>query len=69
LLNDPSKLSLKAVLLLNGYKFPSVTTDHAANMKEFMTLHLEKKIQYERYNWNICKNCMVIALLLGLQLG
>ena len=44
---------------------------HAANTKESyenMKLFLEK-IQYEIYNWNICGNLKVIALLLGLQLG
>jgi hypothetical protein len=43
LLNDPSKLSLEGVLLHSGYKSPSVTNDHAANVKEsyeYMTLLL-----------------------------
>lgn len=31
---DSSKVSLKAVLLHNGNKFPSVPVAHAANMKE-----------------------------------
>ena len=35
---------------------------------ENMKLLLEK-IQYGKYNWNICGNLKVIALLLGLQLG
>jgi hypothetical protein len=26
-------------------------------------------IQYEKYNWNICGDLKVIAVLLGLQLG
>jgi hypothetical protein len=30
----PGKVSLKAVLLHNGNKFPSVPLDHAANMTE-----------------------------------
>jgi hypothetical protein len=30
---------------------------------------LLKKIQYEKYNWNICGDLKAIALLLGLQLG
>jgi len=40
-------------------------------MKEFyenMELVFEK-IQYEKYNWNICEGLKVIAFLLGLQLG
>jgi hypothetical protein len=31
---DSSKVSLKAVLLHNGNKYPSVPLDHAVNMKE-----------------------------------
>jgi hypothetical protein len=65
------KFSLKAVLLHNGNKFPTVPLAHAANMKgvyENMKV-LFKKIQYEKYNWNICWDLMVITLLLGLQLG
>ena len=48
-----------------------VPVAHAANMKECyenMKLLLDK-IQYEKYNWNICGDLKVIALLLGLQLG
>jgi hypothetical protein len=33
-----------------------------------MKLLLEK-IHYEKYEWNICGDLKVIALLLGLQLG
>jgi len=68
---DSSKIKLKTVLLHNGNKFPSVPLAHAAKMKESyenMELLLEK-IQYEKYNWNICGNLKVTALLLGLQLG
>jgi hypothetical protein len=46
---DSSKVSLKAVLLHNGNKFPSVPQAHAANKKESyknMNLLLEK-IQYK----------------------
>jgi hypothetical protein len=66
-----SKVNLKAVVLRNGNKFPSVRLAHAAKMKESyenMKLLL-KKIQYEKYKWNICGNLKVTALLLGLQLG
>jgi hypothetical protein len=67
---DSSKVSLKAVLLHNGNKFPSVPLAHAANMKESyenMKLLLEK-IQHEIYNWNMCGDLKVIAVFLGLQL-
>jgi hypothetical protein len=66
---DSSKVSLKAVHLHNGNNFPSVTLAHTANMKEpyeNMKLLLEK-IQYEKYNWNICGDLKATALMLGLQ--
>lgn len=68
---DSSKTSLKAVLLHNGNVLPSVPVAHGANMKEtyeVMKLVLEK-IQYNRYDFKICGDLKVIALLLGLQLG
>ena len=68
---DASKSSLKAVLLHNGNELPSVPLAHATNMKETypnMSVILEK-IQYNKYQWNICGDLKVIALLLGMQLG
>lgn len=68
---DSSLLSLKAVLLHNGNSYPSVPIGHAAYMKETyenMQLLL-KHIEYSRYNWNICGDLKVVAILLGLQLG
>jgi hypothetical protein len=64
---DSSKVTLKAVLLHNGNKFPSVTLDHVTNMKEScenMELLLEK-FHYEKYNLKFCGFLKVIALLLG----
>jgi hypothetical protein len=66
---DYSKVSLRAVLLHDGNKQPSVSLAHAPNVKEFyenMKLLLEK-IQREKYNWNLCGDLKVIALLVGLQ--
>ncbi|UYV69091.1 hypothetical protein LAZ67_6002396 [Cordylochernes scorpioides] len=71
LLVDSSKIILKAVLLHNGNKFISVPIAHASNMEETyenMKLLL-KKIEYERYDWKICSDLKVIALLRGLQFG
>lgn len=68
---DSSKSSLKAVLLHNGNKFPSVPIAHGSNMKETyenMRFILEK-IEYSKHAWKICADFKVIALLLGLQLG
>jgi hypothetical protein len=64
---DSSKVSLKAVLLHNGIKFPSVPLAHAANTTESyenMKLILEE-IQYDKSTWNICGDLKVIALVLG----
>jgi len=68
---DALKTSLKAVLLHNGNKFPSVPLAHATNMKEtYENLKiLLEKIQYNKYCWTICCDLKVIALLMGLQLG
>ena len=68
---DSSKVSLKAVLLHNGNKLPSIPLAHAAGMKETynnMKLLLEK-IKYKEHNWNVCCDLKVLSLLLGLQLG
>jgi len=68
---DSSKVSLKVVLLHNGNRFPSVPLAHAANMKEgyeSMKLLLGK-IKYDEFNWKLCGDPKVVALLLGMQLG
>ncbi|UYV60728.1 hypothetical protein LAZ67_1002045 [Cordylochernes scorpioides] len=59
---DSSKISMKAVLLHNGNKFPSVPIAHASNMKETyenMKLLL-KKIEYERYGYKNIANLSLI---------
>lgn len=68
---DSSKLSLKAVLLHNGNKLPSIPIAHAVHMKENysnMNLLLDS-IQYKKYEWPICGDLKVIAILLGMQQG
>ena len=67
---DYSKVSLKAVLLYEGNKLPSVSLAHAANIKRFCEnmKPLLEKIQCGKFNWNLCGDLKVIALLLGLQL-
>ena len=68
---DSSKVSLKVFLLHNGNKFPSVPLAHAANMEECyesMKLPLGK-IRYDEFNWTLCGDLKVVALLLGMQLG
>ena len=64
---DYSKVGLKLVLPHNGKKFPSAPLAHTAKVKEFyenIKLLLEK-IQYEKYNWNVCGDLKVNYLLLG----
>ena len=63
LLIDSSKVRLKAVLLHNGNKFPSVPVDHVTNIKEScenMKLLLEK-IHYEKYNLKMCGYLKAVA--------
>lgn len=60
---DASRISLKAVLLHNGNKYPSVPLAHATNMK------LLEKIKYSQYLWNICADLEIVAILTGLQGG
>jgi len=66
LLKDSSKFSPKAVLLHNGNVLPSIPVAHAFGSKESndSMKQLLQYIKYISYKWNI-----VIALLLGLQLG
>ena len=67
LFTGSSKVSIKAALLHNGNKFPFVPIAYTANLKESyenINLLLEK-IQYEKYNWNICGDLKVTAFLLG----
>jgi hypothetical protein len=68
---DSSKVSLKIVLLHNGNNFTYVPLVHAVDMKDFYenTKILLEKIQYDKYNFNICRYLKVIALLFGLQLS
>ena len=66
---DSSKVSLKAVLLHNRNRFPSVPLAHAADMKESyesMKLLLGK-IKYDKLKWKLCGDLKVAALLLGIR--
>jgi len=62
---DSSKVSLKALLLLNENKFPSIPLVHAVHMKEtYKNLEvLLQKMRYEEHWWNICADLKVIAML------
>jgi len=68
---DSSTLSLKAVLLHNGNLLPSIPVGHAVHMKETYDnlKHLLTCLQYGKYQWHLCCDLKVVALLMGLQLG
>lgn len=68
---DSNKESLKAVLLHNGNEKPSVPIAHAVHSKEnYETMDiLLKCIEYRKYNWKICADLKVVAILCGLQGG
>jgi hypothetical protein len=62
---------LKAVLLHNGNVVLSIPVGYAAhtketyeNMKFFST-----EIRYDEFQWKICGDLKVTAILLGMQLG
>jgi len=63
---DSSMLSLKAILLHSSNVYPSIPVGCAAHMKEtYKNMEMSlKHIQYNNYNWNICGDLKVVALLL-----
>ncbi|GBL90787.1 hypothetical protein AVEN_215528-1 [Araneus ventricosus] len=68
---DSSNVSLKAVLLHNGNKHPSIPVGYAVRMKEtYETLkHILSSVEYSKHSWHICTDLKVIAVLVGLQAG
>ncbi|XP_076043843.1 uncharacterized protein LOC143026937 [Oratosquilla oratoria] len=68
---DSSKRSLKAVLLHNGNKKPSIPVGHSVHMKEcYENMHvLLNAIKYTNYRWKICGDLKVIGMLMGMQSG
>lgn len=68
---DSSKRSLKAVLLHNGNRFPTIPLAHSIRMKENydeMKILLES-LKYFEYNWEIIGDFKIITILLGMQGG
>lgn len=68
---DSSQRSLKAVLLHNGNKQPSIPIAHSVHLKESyenMNTVLEA-IQYTNHQWHICGDLKVIGMLMGMQGG
>lgn len=68
---DASKTSLKAVLLHNGNRQPSVPMVYSANLKEsYVNIEfMLKKIAYARHQWRIVADLKVVAFLAGLSAG
>ena len=63
--------SLKAVLLHNGSKLPSIPLAHSAHLKEdYSSMHLLiEALKYGQYGWEVIGDFKMIALLMGLQGG
>jgi len=68
---DASKTSLKAVLLHNGNTLSSVPVEYAPSTKETYTTmnDILLEVAYKKYQWEVCGDSNVIAVLLGLQAG
>ena len=68
---DANKRSLKAVLLHNGNKYPSIPVAHSVILKESYDnmVVLLRCLKYEEYSWSVCGDLKVIGLLMGMQTG
>lgn len=68
---DSSKHSLKAVLLHNGNKHPSIPVGYSTKKDETYEniSNLLNKIKYDKYKWEVCADFKMIAILTGMQTG
>jgi hypothetical protein len=66
-----SKISLKAVLLHNGSKLPSIPIAHSVNTKETHETinNILLGLHYQNYEWQICGDLKVTTILLELRKG
>jgi hypothetical protein len=67
---DASKTSLTTVLLLhNGNKLPSIPVAYAPSTRETYTTmnDIQVEVDCKNYQWEVCDDFKVIAVLLGLQ--
>lgn len=68
---DGSTDSLKAVLLHNGNEKPSIPVAHCVGVKESRE-SLESiltAIRYKNYEWQVCGDLKVTAIIMGMQSG
>ena len=68
---DVSKTSLKAVLVHNGNKLPSIPVAYAPSTEETYTTmnNILVEVDYKDYQQEFCGDFKVITVLLGLQAG
>jgi len=66
---DASKTSLKAVLLHNGNKLPSIPVAYVSSTKETYTTmnNILVEADYKKHQWKVCGDFKVIAVLLEPQ--
>ncbi|XP_061412718.1 uncharacterized protein LOC133345765 [Lethenteron reissneri] len=68
---DSSSRSLKAVLLHNGNKYPSLPLAHLVHLKEDYNIikTLLDAFKYDEYGWEVIGDFKMVAFLMGLQGG
>ncbi|KAL7868607.1 hypothetical protein SRHO_G00100550 [Serrasalmus rhombeus] len=68
---DSSCKSLKAVLLHNGNKYPSLPVAHSVHLKEEYTSvkMLLGALNYDEYGWEVIGDFKMVSFLMGLQGG
>ena len=65
---DSSTRNVKAVLLHNGYKYPSIPITHSVHLKEDYknVKHLLRLVKYEEHDWEVIGEFKMIGFLTGL---
>ena len=68
---DASKTSLNVVLLHNGNKLSYIPVAYSSSTKEtYITMkNILIEVDYKKYQWQVCGDFKIIAVLLGLQGG
>lgn len=64
---DSSSRSLRAVLLHNGNKYPSLPLAHSVHLKEEYNSvkALLDALKYDEYGWEVIGNLKIVTFLLG----